>query len=63
VSLVTRDGIMFVISLLTAACSLCLYVPAVLNRAWVAVWYFGISLLVFSIAAVVLFARLLWEAS
>jgi hypothetical protein len=63
VSLETRDAIMFAISLLAAAASACLYVPAVLNRAWAAVWAFGITLLLFGIIAVVLFARLLWEAA
>jgi hypothetical protein len=38
-------------------------VPAVRYRAWGAVWSFGLALLVFGIAAVVLFARLLWEAA
>jgi hypothetical protein len=55
-SLETRDAIMLAISLLAAAASATLYVPAVLNRAWAAVWSFGISLLVFGIVAVVLFA-------
>jgi hypothetical protein len=32
-------------------------------RAWGAVWSFGISLFVFGIIAVVLFARLLWETA
>ncbi len=54
---------MFAVSLLAAAASACLYVPAVLNRAWAAVWAFGVSLLLFGIIAVVLFARLLWEAA
>ena len=58
-SLETRDAIMLAISLLAAVASLCLYVPAVLNRAWAAVWAFGISLFVFGIIAVVLLARLL----
>ena len=62
-SIVTRDIIMLTISLLAAVCSACLYVPAVRYRAWWAVWSFGVSLFVFGIAAVVLFARLLWEAS
>ena len=62
-SAVTRDEIMFVISLLTAASSACLYVPAVRYRAWGAVWSFGITLFVFGIVAVVLFARLLWETA
>jgi len=38
-------------------------VPAVRYRAWGAVWSFGITLFVFGIAAVVLFARLLWETA
>jgi hypothetical protein len=59
----TRDEIMFTISLLAAVCSACLYLPAVRYRAWSAVWSFGIALLVFGMAAVVLFARLLWEAA
>jgi hypothetical protein len=63
VSLETRDAIMLAISFLAAVASLCLYVPAVLNRAWAAVWAFGISLFVFGIIAVVLLARLLWEAA
>jgi hypothetical protein len=54
---------MLAISLTAAACSLCLYVPAVRYRAWGAVWSFGIALFVFGIAAVILFARLLWETS
>ena len=62
-SIVTRDTIMLAISLLAAVGSACLYVPAVLYRAWWAVWSFGITLFVFGIAAVVLFARLLWEAA
>jgi len=62
-SAATRDEIMFAISLLAAVVSLCLYVPAVRCRARGAVWSFGITLFVFSIAAVVLFARLLWEAA
>ena len=62
-SIVTRDEIMLAISLLAAVGSACLYVPAVRYRAWGAVWSFGISLFVFGIAAVVLFARLLWEAA
>jgi hypothetical protein len=63
VSAAARDEIMFAVSLLAAAASPCLYVPAVLNRAWAAVWAFGVSLLLFGIIAVVLFARLLWEAA
>ena len=62
-SAATRDEIMFVISLIGAVCSACLYVPAVRYRAWSAVWSFGITLFVFGVAAVVLFARLLWEAA
>jgi hypothetical protein len=63
VSAATRDAIMFVISLIAAVLSACLYVPAVRYRAWGAVFSFGITLLVFGVTAVVLFARLLWEAS
>ena len=62
-STATRDEIMFVVSLLAAVLSACLYVPAVRYRAWGAVWSFGITLFVFGIASVVLFARLLWEAA
>ena len=62
-SLHTRDAIMFATSLLAAVSSACLYVPAVRYQAWAAVWAFGITLFVFGIAAVVLFARLLWAAS
>jgi hypothetical protein len=61
-SLETRDALMLAISFLAAGASAGLYVPAVQYRAWWAVWSFGISLFVFGIAAVVLFARLLWEA-
>jgi len=60
-SIVTRDALMLAISFLAAAVSATLYVPAVRYRAWAAVWAFGITLLVFGVAAVVLFARLLWE--
>jgi hypothetical protein len=63
VSAATRDAIMFVISLIAAVSSACLYVPAVRYRAWGAVFSFGITLFVFGVTAVVLFARLLWEAS
>jgi hypothetical protein len=59
----TRDEIMFAISFLAAACSACLYAPAVRYRAWGAVWSFGIALLVFGVLSVVLFARLLWETA
>ena len=62
-SIEVRDIIMLVISLLTATSSACLYVAAVRYQAWGAVWSFGITLFVFGTAAVVLFARLLWEAS
>jgi hypothetical protein len=62
-SAATRDEVMFTISLLAAVVSLCLYVPAVRYRVWGAGWSFGITLFVFGIAAVVLFARLLWEAA
>lgn len=59
----TANLLGFAISLLAALCALCLYVPAVLYRAWSAVWCFGLSLFVFGIVAVVMFARVLWEAS
>jgi hypothetical protein len=62
-SAAVRDEIMFAISLLAAVLSACLYVPAVRYRAWGAVFSFGIALFVFGIAAVILFARLLWETS
>jgi hypothetical protein len=62
-SLETRDAIMLAISFLAAAASATLYVPAVRYRAWAAVWAFGISLFVFGIITVVLFARLLWETA
>jgi hypothetical protein len=62
-SVAMRDEIMFTISLSAALCALCLYVPAVRYRAWGPVWSFGLTLFVFGIAAVVLFARLLWEAA
>jgi hypothetical protein len=54
---------MLLFSLITAACSVCLYVPAVLYRAWAAVWSFGLTLFVFGIFAVVLLARVIWEAA
>ncbi len=60
-SVATRDEIMFAISPLAALSSACLYVPAVRYRAWDAVWCFEITLFVFGIAVLVLFAWLLWE--
>jgi hypothetical protein len=63
VSLETRDTIMRVILVLTAASSACLYVAAVFYRAWAAVWAFGGTLLVSGIFAVVELARVLHEAS
>jgi len=54
---------MLLFSLITAACSVCLYVLAVLYRAWAAVWSFGLTLFVFGIFAVVLLARVIWEAA
>jgi len=63
VSAATRDVIMLVIALLTAACSVGLNVAAVLYRAWVAVWAFGITLLVFGVFAVVMLARVIWKAA
>jgi hypothetical protein len=62
-TLQTRDSIMLAISLLAAASSAYLYVPAVRYRAWAAVWALGLTLFVFGIIAVVLFARLLWETA
>ena len=59
----TRDILMLLFSLITAACSVCLYVLAVLYRAWAAVWAFGGTLLVSGIFAVVELARVLHEAS
>ena len=58
-SVQTRDIIMLVVSLLTAASSACLYVAAVLYRARAACWSFGLTLLVFGVFAVVMFARIL----
>jgi len=63
VSIHTRDVLMLAISLLTATCSVCLYVLAVLYRAWAAVWAFGVTLLVFGVFAVVMLARVIWEAA
>jgi uncharacterized membrane protein HdeD (DUF308 family) len=63
VSTETRDVLMLVVSLLAAACSLCLYVPAVRYRAWAAVWAFGVTLLVFGVIAVVMLARVLREGT
>src|SRR5215216_5495146 len=63
VSIQTRDVLMLVVSLTAAVYSLCLYVPAVLYRAWAAVWSFGLSLLVFGVISVVMLARVLHEAS
>ena len=62
-SIQTRDVPMLVVSLLAAACSLCLYVPAVRvrYRAWAAAWAFGVTLLVFGVIAVVMLARVLRE--
>jgi hypothetical protein len=62
-SAATRDEIMFAISLIATACSTCLYVPAVRYRAWAACWSFGITLLVFGVFAVMLFARVIHEAA
>jgi len=61
VSLETRDVLMLAISCAAAACSACLYVPAVLYRALAAVWAFGLSLFVFGVFAVVMVARVLRE--
>ena len=62
-SIQMRDVLMLVVSLTAAVYSLCLYVPAVLYRAWAAVWSFGLSLLVFGVISVVMLARVLHEAS
>ena len=59
----TRDVIMLAISLLTAACSVALYVAAVLYRAWAACWAFGVTLLVFGVFAMVMLARVIQEAA
>lgn len=63
VSIQTRDVLMLAISLLAAASSACLYVPAVRYRAWAAVWAFGVTLLVFGVIAVVMLARVLREGA
>jgi hypothetical protein len=63
VSVQTRDVLMLMISLLAAASSVCLYVPAVLYRAWAAVWAFGVTLFVFGVIAVVMLARVLREGA
>jgi hypothetical protein len=63
VSIQTRDVLMLVVSLLAAACSLCLYVTAVRYRAWAAVWSFRVTLLVFGVIAVVMLARVLREGT
>jgi hypothetical protein len=63
VSTETRDVLMLAISLLAAASSVCLYVAAVLYRAWAACWSFGITLFVFGVIAVVMLARVLQEAA
>ena len=59
----TRDVVMLVISLLTAACSACLYVLAVLYRARAASRSFALTFLVFGAFAVVLLARVIQEAA
>jgi hypothetical protein len=63
VSIQTRDVLMLAISLLAAAISARLYVPAVRYRAWAAVWAFGVTLLVFGVIAVVILARVLREGA
>jgi hypothetical protein len=55
----TRDVVMLVISLLTAACSACLYVAAVLYRARAASRSFALTFLVFGAFAAVMLARIL----
>jgi hypothetical protein len=62
-SLQTRDIIMLGISLSTAALSVYLYVLSVRHQAWRACWYFGITLFVFGVFAVVMLARVLHEAA
>jgi hypothetical protein len=62
-SAATRDWLMLAVAFLTAASSVPLYLAAVRYRAWLAVWSFGLTLLVFGIVAVVEFARLLWETA
>jgi hypothetical protein len=62
-SVETRDIIMLGISLSTAALSVYLYVLSVLRQAWRACWYFGITLFVFGVFAVVMLARVLHEAA
>ena len=62
-TLETRDIIMLGISLSTAVLSVYLYVLSVLHRAWRACWYFGITLFVFGVFAVVMLARVLHEAA
>jgi hypothetical protein len=57
----TANLLGFAISFLAAVSSACLYVPAVRYGAWAAVWTFGLTLFVFGIAAVVMFARVLWR--
>jgi hypothetical protein len=63
VSVETRDGIMLAISFSTAALSVCLYVVSVRHQAWRACWYFGVTLFVFGVFAVVMLARVLHEAA
>jgi hypothetical protein len=54
---------MLVISLSTAALSVCLYVVSVRHEAWRACWYFGVTLFVFGVFAVVMLARVLHEVA
>jgi hypothetical protein len=62
-SVETRDVIMLGISLSTTALSVYLYVQSVLHQAWRACWYFGITLFVSGVFAVVMLARVLHEAA
>ena len=55
----TANLLELAISLLAAVCSLCLYVLAVLYKAWGVVWSSGLTLFVFGVFAVVMLARVL----
>jgi hypothetical protein len=57
VSTETANLLELAISFLATACSVCLYVPAVLYRAWVACWAFGLTLLIFGVIDMVMLAR------
>jgi hypothetical protein len=65
-SAATRDEVMFAHVRDLAACRGVFRVPVCARGplpGLVCIWSFGISLFVFGILAVVLFARLLWEAA